>query len=240
MMKAIKISFLLILLSFAHGCTDLDAALLRAYKNIENNENVIEVRIYKNRNSERTIIIDIMKLANNGNTFLEYLYSSIYSYKNGKFDIRAYISEDYKNNTYAMYDGNQKLLSKREFSIEDIEANRIEKIEKHKRDIYLEDRYLLPFLGMKYLNKLSKSENSNSYNGNELFVKGISSQLILFKPIVANIEINESRIIEKYSDYYGNKVTRVLKVANISNYDSSELENYSNKVLKTINAWFQE
>lgn len=224
--------------SLVFGCNG-HGDLIQAYKSIENNKGVVDVRVYQKRNYERTVIIDIMKLAQNEEAFLEYIYSSFYFYNNGKYGKKATIIENYKNNTHVMYDGNKKIVSKIDLAMEDIEANRIDMIEKRKRNIYSEERYILPFLGVKYLNKLRKLENSNCYYGNKLLVQGFSSLLFLGKPIVANIEINQSRIIERYSDYYGNKVIRVLEGVNISNYNSNELENYSNTVLKTINAWIQ-
>lgn len=239
-MKVMRILILLMLSNLILGCNFHDEGLIGAYKSIENYKYVVDVRVYEKRNYERTVIIDIMKLAQNEEAFLEYIYSSFYFFNNGKYEKRATMIENYNNNTHVIYDGNKNIVSKIALAEEDLEANRIDMIEKRKTNIYSEERYLLPFLGVKYLNKLRKLEDSNCYYNNGLLVEGFSSRLFLSKPIVANIEIIGSRIVEKYSDYYANKVTRVLEGINISNSDLSELGNYSNEVLRTINLWLQE
>lgn len=128
----------------------------------------------------------------------------------------------------------KKILSfSDELDKNEITSNVKANIYKQKEKTYFEDSFYLPCLGLKHLVKLQKGSVENTYFNPSISTgRGFSHVLNLYKPITAEIVINKTYIVEKYRDFRGHSLTRILEPAeSIDLNNLAEVEHYANQML---------
>lgn len=233
-MKIKHFLLILLVLFFTLSCygNQIENKILLNYEKITNSWNIVsETKVY-DEISHKRIIVNIIKKSKSD----IYLYDSIVNvvfedYKNN-YQLNAFVVQNFQEMTRMLFDKNKNLKSKRKIVSEEFYTEDKKKVNEA---AYMENSYMVPFLGKKYLKKMSFSSSKNIYFNNSLRIKkGFSLALDLNESIGAKLVFNDN-IIEFYQDQFGNKIYRFLdKIDDIDITNLNEIEKYAKAKVDSI------
>lgn len=230
--KHFLLIFLVIFITLSCYANRVENEILLNYERIIYNWNIIsEIKVYDEINHKR-IVVNIIEKSNSDKYLYDNIVNVVFSNNKNNYELNAFVVQNFQEMIRVMLDKNKTLKSERKIVNEEVYTEAKKRLNEA---AYMENSYMLPFLGKNYLKKLSSSISKNIYLNNSLKIKkGFSLALDLNETISVKLVFNNN-IIEFYQDRFGNKVYRFLeKIDDIDIKNLNEIEKYAKAKVENI------
>ena len=221
-----------ILSDFLCASSRISQEIATEYKDFIGNSNeVIQIRQY-NDTKKTKLLVDFYEL-NNSNPnecYISKLTAIDSEIQNRVINIERFVIKDFTNNKLKILNKNKDVIVDKQYKTA-MEGSKIQDVLRLKKDAYVEDFAVKPFLGENFLNNLVSTDKV-TYYGNDIKIKKWNS-LVLVPDSGLKVKINftNERIIEKYQDSNGDLVIRILeKTSNINYSNSDYIENFTRNI----------